>query len=35
MCHYALSNYQKWEEEIDNWQKPTLNDRYLTLIIIF
>ncbi|GAB4844094.1 hypothetical protein Ancab_014058 [Ancistrocladus abbreviatus] len=26
LVHYALTNYKRWEEEIEKWQCPILND---------
>lgn len=27
MADYALNNYPRWEQAIDNWQRPILEDR--------
>lgn len=27
ICEYALQNYSKWEQLIDAWQKPILEDK--------
>ncbi|KAG6664079.1 hypothetical protein I3843_02G054600 [Carya illinoinensis] len=29
LVHDALTNYKRWEEEIENWQSPILNDERL------
>ncbi|XP_056317295.1 non-lysosomal glucosylceramidase [Danio aesculapii] len=29
MSHYALTHYSKWEESIEEWQRPILQDRSL------
>uniref|UniRef100_A0A3B4AZ32 Non-lysosomal glucosylceramidase n=1 Tax=Periophthalmus magnuspinnatus TaxID=409849 RepID=A0A3B4AZ32_9GOBI len=29
LCHYALTHYKKWEESIEEWQKPILQDSSL------
>lgn len=29
LVHDALTNYKRWEEEIENWQSPILNDARL------
>ncbi|KAB1201644.1 Non-lysosomal glucosylceramidase [Morella rubra] len=29
LVHDALTNYKRWEEEIENWQNPILNDERL------
>ncbi|XP_041011666.1 non-lysosomal glucosylceramidase-like isoform X1 [Juglans microcarpa x Juglans regia] len=29
LVHDALTNYKRWEEEIENWQSPVLNDERL------
>ncbi|XP_056662052.1 non-lysosomal glucosylceramidase [Monodelphis domestica] len=29
LCHYALSQYRSWEERIEAWQNPVLEDRSL------
>lgn len=30
IAEYALGNYNNWEKEIYDWQKPTLENRYVT-----
>ncbi|TRY87649.1 hypothetical protein DNTS_013605 [Danionella cerebrum] len=29
LVHYALTNFRRWEESIDEWQRPILEDRSL------
>ncbi|XP_043934461.1 non-lysosomal glucosylceramidase isoform X1 [Protopterus annectens] len=29
LCHYALTHYKEWEQKIDNWQRPILENRSL------
>ena len=29
MCHYAVTHYDEWEEAIEKWQNPILNDEYV------
>lgn len=29
LAQYCLANYSKWEEEIEKWQEPILNDEDL------
>lgn len=26
IMHYSIQNYKKWEQEIEKWQNPILND---------
>uniref|UniRef100_A0A8D3EFP3 Non-lysosomal glucosylceramidase n=1 Tax=Scophthalmus maximus TaxID=52904 RepID=A0A8D3EFP3_SCOMX len=28
LSHYALTHYKRWEESIEEWQRPILQDRY-------
>lgn len=27
LSHYALTHYKDWEKDIEEWQRPTLEDR--------
>lgn len=30
ICEYALQNYSRWEQLIDGWQRPILEDKYFS-----
>lgn len=29
ICEYAFQNSTKWEQQIDAWQRPILEDKYV------